>query len=278
MKLIIIISFVLISISNYAQGFDEFVKDSYYSERPDEEVLKQLNNIIELIKFDRVIELSERVAYPLKKMSPLPDINTRKEFILYYPILFDSALKVKLSKLDFDSTNTVYYQPIGWGPRGGTHYRLGGKIWFYKGKITAIHFQSKKELELLNNLNKEIKSILHESVVDWKKNEIICETEKFLIRIDYLEDRGYRYISWGRNKKISEKPDLILYNGEMEYHGTDGGESYTFKNADWTYVIDNVKVGKGDGTGLFLKIYQNDIEKANYRSKELDGMPFDMIK
>ncbi len=224
---------------------------------------KQLKTIINYLKNNQIIELSRIVRYPLKRQNPIPNIKTKDEFILYYPILFDSVFRAKLIRAKFDSSNTI------------NHYtRFGlfqGDIWLDdNGYIIAINYQSSKGLELLSTLHSEIKDKIYKSVSDWKKNILVCETDKLLIRIDLLDNNELRYISWNKPKKINDKPDLILFNGVQEFQGTMGGVTYTFTNQNWTYQINSVKMAeKNEEFGLFLKLFYNGLEKAIIKVKEI---------
>lgn len=49
-----------------------------------------------------------------------------------------------------------------------------------------------------------------------------------------------------------------------EYQGTMGGVTYTFKNGDWTYVVDLVNLCDNDNNcGYFLQLYQKDIQRKS---------------
>jgi hypothetical protein len=253
MKFLIGIIFIISSINCFSQT----------EKGIPEERQEQLETIIDLVRNDQIIELSKKILYPIKRQNPLPDIETREEFILYYPILFDSIFKAKLTNTKFDSTNTINHY-TGFG-------LFRGDIWLYdNGDIMTINYQSSKELELLNKLHTEIEEKIHKSVSNWKKNILVCETDKFLIRVDLLENNDLRYISWNKPKKITDKPDLILLKGVQEFQGTMGGVTYTFQNQDWTYQIDRVEMAETDDKlGLYLRLYQNGIEKASYKTKEI---------
>lgn len=258
-----------------------FIKDCYsqYSRKDllaSPELIKKMRNVIELIKNDRVIELSENIVYPLERASPLPSITSKESFILYYPILFDSVYKAKLASLIIDTSN-AYHELPGQPPGYDFIPFLNGNLWFYKGKIYTIHYDSQKELELIKMLHDEIYERMHSSVIDWKYNRITCRTDKFLIVIDYIgNDLGYRYMSWGKGKKISDKPDIILYNGKWQNIGNDNGPAFSFKNGDWEYRYEDIRVTCGaEEGGLFLLIYQNGIKKVSYKLEKLETIPFD---
>jgi len=73
---------------------------------------------------------------------------------------------------------------------------------------------------------------LHSSVRNFDHLLGIFETEKFIIRIDYLEKNNYRYVSWSKGKTMADKPDLIINNGIL----TDDFQ-YVFENKEYVYKI-----------------------------------------
>jgi hypothetical protein len=221
----------------------------------------QLWKIINLIKQDDVGQLAEFVAYPLIRPDPVPDIETKESFILYYPTLFDKSFKsILLDTTEFYCNMIVdqYSYAVG--------FHSGDLYLDEKGLIASINFNSQKEVELIKVLNNETLSLLHPSIEKWKEPILTLKSDNYLIRVDLMNDNSVRYISWSSTKKIWDKPDLILTHGVMEYQGTMGGITYTFKNGDWTYVVDFVNVcDEVINCGYFLRLYQNDIEKKSIR-------------
>ena len=232
--------------------------DSLSSERE-----QQLESLIKLIEDDRVVELADRMALPISRPNPIPDITSKQAFILYYPVLFDSTFKDKLSTTVFDHSNTIdHYTGLG---------LLNGRIWLNEnGNVKSINHSSKKEKELREQLHKEAESAIHESVEDWKRNILVAKSEKHLIRIDLLENNELRFISWDAAHNIRDKPGLILSNGTKEFRGTMGGLTYTFTNDDKTYRVDQVDMASSeDEIGLFLKVYQHEKLVKSYKMTEI---------
>jgi hypothetical protein len=226
---------------------------------------------VRLIKADSISELSNLIDFPLYRPNPIPDISTSNDFILYAPILLDSLFKVKLSSYNDSDVfeHHGYYGLVG-GP-------FSGDIWMDEnGLIKSINYHSVAELKLQSKLTREIQSKIYPSVKMWKENIYVCETNKFLIRVDLMDNNELRYIAWSKPKTISEKPDLILYHGKQEFQGTMGGITYTFSNGQYYYQIDQADVAESDDQiGLFLRIFKNkkDLEDQKellkYRCREL---------
>lgn len=202
-------------------------------------------------------------------MNPVPNIRNKEEFIRYYSRVFDSAFIAKLINTKFDSTNTINHY-IGFG-------LFNGDIWLYDdGRIMTVNYQSPAEKELLRKIQSETEKRIHPSVKPWVRNIVVCENEKFLVRVDLMEDEKLRYVCWSKPKQISDKPDLILYNGVQEFQGTMGGVTYTFQNDNYYYQIDEVNMAETEEkAGVFLRIFKskNDLENynafANYKCHEI---------
>jgi hypothetical protein len=223
----------------------------------------QIDKIVDLIKNEKISQLSDLIQYPLKRPNPIPNIENKDAFILYYKILFDSDFKKKITNAVYTTNNTIdRYDGFG---------LFQGDIWLNEnGYITAINHNSDSEKLLKKALDDETKRFINPILSTWKENIIVCKSDKFLIRIDLLDDNSIRYVSWSMSKQINDKPDLILNKGIMEFQGTMGGVTYSFKNGDWTYIIDEVKMCETDDKcGLFLRLLNNGVEKNTIRLKEI---------
>ena len=212
--------------------------------------IKNYRRIARLIQYDSVKQIAALVEYPLRRVNPLPDINNAKEFISYYDTLFDTEFKKKV--INFKDSDIFQHE--------GNYGLFAGDIWIDEsGKILAINHSSDAEQKLSQKITNELKSKIYPSVKSWETNIMVCKCDKFLIRLDNTKDSGIRYVSWGRGKQISDKPDLILYHGDEEFQGTQGGVTWTFKSGDWTYIVDEVDMCENDDDcGLFLRILKNE--------------------
>lgn len=243
MKNLIFISFL----------FFNFLTISFAQNDLTKEHQQYINRVVELVKNDNVQQLADLVIYPIKRPYPIPNITNKREFILYYPTLFDEAFKAELLNPELIKDRTSYsedYQRLS---------MLWNKLLMNKeGKITAIHNDSPVQKKLQANLEKEAKTLVHKSINTWESIGLLCKTERFLIRIDNLGDEKYRYAAWDKSKTMSDKPDLILFDGEYEY-GSSGNYTFIFKSAKWTYELNYIVVGAEDSDyGLYLRVYQGE--------------------
>jgi hypothetical protein len=219
----------------------------------------QMNNIIKLIKQDDINQLANFIQFPIDRPDPIPNIYSKESFILYYPTLFDSAFKsifLDTMQMFDDMRVDIYTYHVG--------FHHGDLYLNDNGIITSINYTSPTEKNLIKALNNEANSLM--PVTKCKELLLVLKSENFTIRIDLMEDNSARYISWSSPKKISDKPDLILLNGTYEYQGNMGSVTYTFRNGEWTYIVDYVAIcGSDIDCGYYLRLYQNDIEKKSIR-------------
>jgi hypothetical protein len=198
-------------------------------------------------------EISTWISYPLKRQYPIPDIKTKEDFILRYAEIFDDSLK----DLIIDSDPATDWDEMGW--RGIMLY--SGVLWMdTEGKIIAINYQSEVEKNKQKNLIEADKKKLHPSLVEFKNPAYILETAKFRIRIDQLSNGKYRYASWPISKAMSEKPDLILTNGEVFMDGSGGNHHFEFKNGIYKYECFIWRLRGSDTSPANLIVYKNEDE------------------
>ncbi len=205
-----------------------------------------VETLIEHVRNNRIYALADMVEYPIRRPNPIPDLETKEDFILYYPVIFDDVFKKLLTTSDFNEDNTF--------SRHGNLGILNGQIWLNgEGKIITINYNSDQEKQLLEQLHQEKEAKLHPSVSDWNKNIWVLKNEKFTIRIDLMDDGNYRYVSWNRPKSTSEEPDLILFHGKHTFYGTQGGSGYEFRNHAWTYLVEHIRMAeREEDMGYFI--------------------------
>jgi hypothetical protein len=189
------------------------------------------------------------IEYPLKRENPLPDIGNQKEFVKYYPNLFDKPFMDMLNKYKYSE---IFDHNGKYGLVGDIFH---GEIWlsYDSKKISAINYSSEKELKLKEELKAKTQSAIHSSVNQWISNVMVCKGKGIIVRIDNTKD-GLRYVSWTGGHKTSDKPDLILFKGKEEFLGTMGGWKCTFINGKWSYELINYTMGKASGPRLDVRL------------------------
>ncbi|PXY39255.1 hypothetical protein DMB65_18570 [Flavobacterium cheongpyeongense] len=192
------------------------------------EYKKFIELFIENVKNNRIEAVADVITYPLKREYPVPEVKNKTEFLKRYNEIFDNILKNEIIK----SNTANDWSEVGW--RGIMLNQ--GTIWMdTNGKLTAINYQSKFEEELKKQIIGSEKITLHASITKFKKPECILETAKFRIRIDDLGNENYRYASWSIKKSMSEKPDLVLFDGKWFQDGTGGNHHFEFKKGQYVY-------------------------------------------
>lgn len=212
---------------------------------------------IRLIRQDRVASVARRVAYPLFRENPLPDITNRKQFGEAYPILLDPTLKRALFRL---KESDLFEHEDNWSYGEGD-------VWFDPdGKIIAINYSSRAERRKKDSLTAETYRLLYPGIAHWKRNVLVCRVGKRLIRIDEVGD-DLRYIAWNDGKTISDKPDRVLFKGVQEPDGTGGSYNITFSNGQWTYWFEYVSLADDEydtPAGLYLHLSKKGKEVVRY--------------
>lgn len=239
MKKIKVFLIVCISCISFISGQD--LKPEYQ---------KFIKTFINNVKNDKKQAVAGMISYPLKREYPIPEIKNKVDFVKRYSEIFDSALKSEIIK----SNPATDWSQMGW--RGIMLNQ--GSVWIdEEGRLTAINYLSKFELDLKNKIIASQQSKLHPSIAKFKTPECILETSKFRIRIDDLGNDNYRYASWSIKQSMNEKPDLIITNGKWFQEGTGGNHRFEFKKGQYTYEC-YIAPWREKGTALAgLTIYQN---------------------
>ncbi|MDN3391056.1 hypothetical protein [Pseudoalteromonas sp. APC 3691] len=191
------------------------------------------------------------IRYPLKRRYPIPDIKNEAEFINRFDEVFNDELVAVIasSKIDTD------WDKVGW--RG--IMLNNGVMWVdTDGKIIAVNTQNTKEQALAKSLIEQGKQSLHSSINTFKKPILDWKTANYHIRVDDLGDGNYRYAVWGINKKPSDKPDMVLLNGDITFEGSGGNHHYTFKNGRYSYVLHVTIIGCDTSPPGWLEVYKDD--------------------
>lgn len=138
-------------------------------------------------------------------------------------------------------------------------------------KETSVHTT---ELPSLPNAEEQ-KSKAHESLLNLKKTILIIETKEFRIRIDELSNGKYRYASWSINSKMTEKPSLIIKNGNLIPEGSGGNHRYEFTNGNHKYICDINVLAEDDIPDAYLRVLKDgkEILHESGKIKKNEGTP-----
>ena len=214
---------------------------------------KIISDFIACVKQQNREELSNKIAFPFKRDYPLPPIKNRQEFLNRFNEVFDDSLikMIVVSKPDRD------WSEMGW--RGLMLHN--GQVWLDgNGRLIAVNYQTVTEREKKSHLITQEKNLLHASIKAFRQPVCVLETKKFRIRIDDMGNGNYRYASWSLKNSMSDKPDLVIENGEFIAEGTGGNHRFEFKNEDYVYSCSITVLGQKDDPPALLTIFKADKE------------------
>ncbi|WP_255080227.1 hypothetical protein [Lacihabitans sp. CCS-44] len=242
-KSLLIVAFTAIFFSSFAQD----PKEGYAIGK----------KILNLINQNKATELAEMVNYPLQRLSPVPDIKNEKEFVAYFPILFDAKFKKLIPKF---SQKEVMARNGMFGMVGEV---FNGEIWYDESGIYTVNYNSDKEMALEKALNDKTKTIIHPSLRDFETNILMLKSKNLELRIDYTKDGKCRYASWSKGKAISQKPDLILVGAQEISDGHPPYPFYVFKNKNWKYTVtEEFECEDCDMLDRMLILEENGVQKS----------------
>ncbi|TMP11869.1 hypothetical protein CWC11_01110 [Pseudoalteromonas sp. S3178] len=195
--------------------------------------------------------IAAHIRYPLKRQYPLPDIKNEAEFINRFDEVFDDELVAVIGSSNINTD----WDSVGW--RG--IMLNNGVMWIdTDGKIIGINSHTAKEQAFAKRLIDQDKQSLHSSVNTFKKPILNWKTANYHIRVDDLGEHNFRYAVWGIDKKISDKPDMVLLNGDITFEGSGGNHHYTFKNGRYSYVLQVTIIGCDTSPPGWLEVYKDD--------------------
>lgn len=230
-----------------------FVSQIYFSqsEKLNDDKIANIKNIITLFQQKNIQKISNFVNFPLRREYPIPEIKNREQFKQRFNEVFDKKLIDKIAH-----SKTEQWSEVGW--RG--IMLANGDVWIDsdEGKIIAVNHQSDFEKKLRKELINKEKENVHSSLKTFESPTYKIKTKKYLIRIDELENKKYRYASWKISKKESSKPDVILNNGELEFQGSGGNHVITFTNGNYVYKVYRNILGEENTPDITLEVEENE--------------------
>lgn len=234
-----------------------FVTNLLYvqDERLSQDKIDRVQNIINLFKIKNIKGISEITNYPLSREYPLTNIKNKQELIKRFNDVFDQSVIDEIS-----NSKITDWSEVGW--RGIMLHR--GTIWIdTDGKIIALNHQTETEKKQRLKLISEQKESLHSTLKSFKNPIYKFKTKHYLIRIDELENGKYRYASWKNNQNESAKPDIILTDGNLEFSGSGGNHTITFKKGNFKYTVYRFHIGASDTPEISLSVEENNKEILN---------------
>lgn len=195
--------------------------------------------------------IAAHIRYPLKRRYPLPDIKNEAEFITRFDEVFDDELVAVIGSSNINTD----WDSVGW--RG--IMLNNGVMWLdTDGKVIAVNTQNATEQVRVEKLIAQDKQSLHSSIKTFQKPILDWKTANYRVRVDNLGDGNFRYASWSIDKNPSDKPDIVLINGDIIFEGSGGNHHYTFKNGHYSYVLHVTIIGCDTSPLGWLEVYKDD--------------------
>ena len=207
--------------------------------------------VIAAFESDDKAAIASLVYYPLKRRYPIPDIKDEAELINRFDEVFNDELVAVIASSNINTD----WDKVGW--RG--IMLNNGVMWVdTEGKIIAVNTQNTKEQALAKRLIEQGKQSLHASINTFEKPVLDWKTANYHIRVDDLGDHNYRYAVWNIDKRAMDKPDMVLFNGDVTVSGTGGNHHYTFKNGRYSYILHVTIIGCDTSPPGWLEVYKDD--------------------
>ena len=205
--------------------------------------------LIEAIAKGNKQQFADLVVYPVRRTSPIPDIENKEQMVSYFDTLFDKSFRERIAHLDSNS-----WEEIGW--RGWM--LLNGEIWDTEPGI-VINYSSPLEQQYAQELENKDMARVHPSLRgSWKPYDcylLDCSEFPFLdysfARLDESTNQGqyeepqYRLAIYRKGAGPSDRPSIVLM-GKRVIEGSANIVSFNFETDDYTISLDpeNIHTGK----------------------------------
>jgi hypothetical protein len=213
------------------------------------EQIQSIQKLINTFKAKDKAKIADLISYPLRRQYPLKDVQNKNDLIKRFDDIFDKDFLDKVAKSKISDWSEVGWRGIMFDD---------GALWINDdGKIVTVNYQSSKEKQLLVNAIQADNNQLPKSLQDFEKPAYLIFTKNYKIRIDEKAEGIYRYAAW-KIKNAKSEPDIIIENGVMEFQGSGGNHTITFKNNGYTYVVSINVIGTADDPDATLEVLKDD--------------------
>jgi hypothetical protein len=213
------------------------------------EQIQSIQKLVNIFKTKNKTKIADLIYYPLRREYPLKDVKDKNDFVRRFDDIFDKEFIDHIA-----NSKLTDWAEVGW--RG--IMLDNGTLWIDDdGKIISVNYQSPKEKQLLANTIQADKNQLPKSLRNFDKPLYLIFTKNYKVRIDEKSEGIYRYAAWKiKSQKID--PDIIIEKGVLEFQGSGGNHTITFKNNGYTYVISIIEIGTADNPDAKLEVIKND--------------------
>ncbi|ANE51307.1 hypothetical protein SY85_13085 [Flavisolibacter tropicus] len=209
------------------------------------EQIQSIQKLVNSFKANNKTKIVDVIDYPLRREYPLKDVKDKNDFLQRFDDIFDRQFIDRVAESKISD-----WSEVGW--RG--IMLDNGTLWIDdNGKIMTVNYQSPKEKQLLAYAIQADKNQLPKSLQNFEKPLYLLFTKNYKIRIDEKSEGIYRYAAWKIKKQKSE-PDIIIENGVLEFQGSGGNHTITFKNDGYTYTVSINELGTVDTPDATLEV------------------------
>ncbi|MDF3054737.1 MAG: hypothetical protein K0Q74_644 [Gammaproteobacteria bacterium] len=262
-KIILLFFTIFPLISVYGQN-GVIVKEITAYDGPNFEDI--ISTFTQYVKNNDSKSIAAMTHFPLNRYYPIPNVKDASDFLQRYPEIFDEVLRKKITQANIKSD---------WIPVGVRGLMLqNGVIWLNAdgSKLIAVNYESDAEKNKRLALISEQKKAVHKSLGDFLNPIGIWQTKNHRIRIDEMAGNDYRYASWKTNTCQSDKPDMILKHGTVNYDGSGGNHAYTFKGGGYIYHLDVMLIGLKPSPSATLVVLKDGKEVSREEAQPI-GFP-----
>lgn len=240
MKSTLILFSILIATGTTAIGQNNELK---------KEQIQSIQKLINAFNTKNKSKIADLISYPLRREYPLKDVKDKNDFIQRFDNIFDKGFLEHVANSKISD-----WSEVGW--RG--IMLDNGTLWMDDdGKIMTVNYQSPKEKQLLATAIQSDKNQLPKSIQDFKMPIYLILTKTYKIRIDEKSEGIYRYTAWKiKNQKI--EPDIIIENGVLEFQGSGGNHTITFKNNGYIYIVSINEIGALDDPEATIEVVKQE--------------------
>ena len=194
----------------------------------------------EALKRHDVRAVASLIQYPFGRERPLSDIKDSEEFAQDFDDYFDSA--------NINRVLSAKAEQIGW--RGIQLAR--GAVWFNNGKIVAMNLRTDAYAKKFSDAKRLEERFLYPAVRGYDHIEFECDTRNLHVRTQYTGN-DLQYFAWKKHAPLTSRPLLMLNSGKIDFQGSGGNHSLTFRNGAYMYQLWVVEIC-GDDCNNYLDI------------------------
>ena len=237
-KLLLFFAFIFISVIAFGQ-----------ENKLNKKQIQEIKQLVNVFKTRDKAKIADHITYPLRREYPLKDVKNKNDFIQRFNELFDKDFIDHVAR-----SKMADWAQVGW--RG--IMLDDGALWINDdGMITAVNTQSTKEKQMLKEAIQSDKNQLPKSLQNFIRPTYLIFTKSFKIRIDEIKDNKFRYAAWKiKDQKI--EPDLILEDGELEFDGSGGNHTITFKKNGYSYIVAINVIGEEKSPDATLEVQKDE--------------------